>query len=63
MTDFLLCDEGSIAILTPMTEAAEDWVAEHLPEDAMRFGPGVVIEHRYVADIVDGLVADGLSIK
>lgn len=62
-TDFYLQDEGSIAILIPLSDAAEDWVAEHLPEDATRWGNGVVVEHRYVAPIVDGLTADGLSIE
>lgn len=61
-TDFTVRDEGSIFLLTPETPEADAWVAEHLPEDAMRFGKAVVIEHRYVSDIVDGIQADGLEV-
>lgn len=61
-TDFHLQDEGTIAILTPLTKEAEEWVDEHLPEDATRWGQGVVIEHRFVATILNALAVDGFSI-
>ena len=44
MTDFLFADHGSVTILTPLTVAAWDWVADHLPGDALTFGRGM-IEH------------------
>lgn len=63
MTDFLFANHGSVTILTPLTEAAQDWVAEHLPDDALTLGSGVVIEPRYVAPILEGLVDDGLTVS
>ena len=63
MTDFTLHNEGSIALLTPISEAGTEWVSQHIPEDAMRFAGAVVIEHRYVADIVAGITGDGLTIE
>jgi hypothetical protein len=60
--DFSYSDEGSIVLLTPITAAANDWVQEHLPGDAMRFGHSIVIEHRYADDILNGIVNDGLLI-
>lgn len=47
---------GSIAILTPTSPAAIAWCEEHLPEDAMRWGPnGYVIEPRYLEPILAAL--------
>ena len=61
--DFLFVDHGSICILNALTPGAVLWVAEHLPDDRMTFGPdGTVIEPRYVADIVSGIHADNLTI-
>jgi len=61
--DFLLCDEGSIFLLQPLTPAAVSWVEENLPEDRMTFGSAIVVEHRYIADIVRGAIADGLAVS
>ena len=36
--DFEFVEHGSICLLTPMTPAAHDWVQEHIPEDATRWG-------------------------
>lgn len=63
MTDFRFANHGSIAILTPLTEVADEWVAEHLPDDAMRWAGGVAIEPRYVEPILEGLQGDGLAIS
>lgn len=60
--DFYLVNGGSIFLLTPLTEAAKDWVNLHIPDDAQWFWPSVVIEHRYVDDILDGLTEDGLAV-
>ena len=64
MADFTLSGGGTVYILTPLTEAARQWVAEHIPDDAMRWGAdGVAIEHRYVDAIVTGIIADGLEVE
>ncbi len=61
--DFTLTFDGSIFLLTPMTEAAREWVGEHLPEDAAQWYGATVIEHRFVQDIVQGIVDAGLTGK
>lgn len=60
--DFLFADHGSIILLTPITEAALDWVAAHIPDDAQTFGGGIAIEHRYWPDIIWGINDDGLTV-
>lgn len=61
--DFHLDNHGSICILFADSDAAKQWVAEHIPSDAQTWGRnGTVIEPRYVATIVAGFQGDGLSI-
>jgi hypothetical protein len=63
MTDFLFRQDGSIALLTPRTEAAREWAGEHLPADAMTWGGAIVIEPRYVHDILTGILRDSLTLE
>lgn len=58
--DFIVQDEGTLVLLHPQTDAAREWVFQHLPSDAQRFGEAVVIEPRYVDDILFGIHNDGL---
>jgi len=60
--DFEVQNHGSIYLLRPLTEAARDWCNDNLPDDAPTFGHAYAIEHRYIRDIVEGALADGLSV-
>lgn len=61
--DFTIADEGTIYILTPHTKAAREWVAEKISQGHQEFCGGVVVEHRYILDIAEGIRGDGLSIN
>lgn len=61
-SDVIVSGGGSVYLLTPVTEAAKTWVAEHLPEDTLWLGPAVAVEHRYVQDVVQGMRDDGLVV-
>ncbi len=61
--DFLVTDHGTIFLLSPVTEAATEWADEHLPRDAMHFGDAIVVEHRFIFDIVRGFIDDGLTFE
>lgn len=63
MPDFSVETHGSIFLLRPLSDAACDWIAEHIPEDAQFFGDAIVVEHRYIADIVNGAINDGLRVS
>ena len=56
-------NHGSIFLLSTATPAGRAWVEEHLPADAMTFGGAIVVEHRYIVDIVAGAFADGLEVR
>lgn len=57
-------NHGSIYTLKLESDAAKTWADENLPQDAQRIGTsGIVIEHRYISDIVAGMRGDGLVVK
>lgn len=61
--DFTFANHGTITLLTPLSDNAADWCAEHLPEDAMRHGTAYVIEPRYAEPILADLDAEGYIIS
>ena len=61
--DFTVTNHGSLWLLTLITEAAQAWAAEHLPSDALRWGDhSIVVEPRYLENIVLGIQGDGLTV-
>lgn len=61
--DFLVENHGTIFLLQPLTPAANAWVNDHLPEDRMTFGGAVCVEHRFIRDIVTGIMGNGLRVS
>ena len=61
--DFLCENHGSLFLLFPLSQSAQSWVEEHLPTDVQWFGNAVVIEHRYVWTILEGIQNDGLAVS
>jgi len=66
MADFELSNHGTIFALTPKSEKARAWAAEHLSDDILRWDEdGLLINHRYIHAILgcarfDGFTCDGL---
>jgi hypothetical protein len=62
--DFELQNHGSIFLLIPQTPSARVWIDDHIGKDNgyQPHYPIVVIEHRYIADIVTGIQDDGLAV-
>jgi hypothetical protein len=63
--DFLVENHGSIFLLKPQTPSARSWLEEHIGQDNgyQPYWPSsVVVEHRYIADIVAGIQSDGLEV-
>jgi hypothetical protein len=59
--DLQFCNAGSFATMTPVTDRGRDWVEENVGEDTLCLGGAILIEHRYLEDIVLGARADGLT--
>lgn len=63
MADLQIQNHGSIFIMTPTSKAGHQWVDECIPVDATRWGQcSIVIEPRYLENIIDGACCAGLSI-
>ena len=61
--DVRVDNHGSIFIVTPCSPAGSEWVDDNLPTEAQRWGAnGVVVEHRYITPIVEGMLSDGLAV-
>jgi len=63
MSDFTVQNEGTIFLLVPNTPLAQEWIEEHIPDTAQYFGDAVVVEHRYIADIIEGIQQSGLEVR
>ena len=63
--DISIENHGSIFLITPLTPAAIAWIEENIGADNgyQPYFPAVVIEHRYIADIVAGIQNDGLIVQ
>ena len=63
--DFLLEKYSSIYLLRPVTEKARAWVQDDIGSDNgfQPYWPAVVIEHRYVGAILEGISSDGLAVS
>jgi hypothetical protein len=63
--DFSLENHGSIFLLIPQSTSARVWIDHHIGKDNgyQPYYPTVVIEHRYIADIVEGIRNDGLAVS
>lgn len=63
MADLSIQNEGTIFLLRAHTDAGKEWIAKHIPDDAQHFGGAVVVEHRFIGDIAQGAVNDGLEVE
>jgi hypothetical protein len=63
MVDIRGENHGSLYLLQPLTEQASDWLHQHVAENAQWFAWALVVEHRYISDIVRGAIAEGLTVR
>lgn len=62
-TDFSVVDGGSVALIVPQTQNAQDWVGENISEDRVCFGDGFGVEPRYLGELLAGIEESGLSVS
>lgn len=58
--DLQFSNPGPFALCYAETELGQKWLDENISQDALQWDGQIVIEHRYLADIVEGARADGL---
>lgn len=57
--DFVFQQEGNIYIINPTNQEAYDWLRSVISEDSTWIGRALAVEHRYIADIINGIHQDG----
>jgi hypothetical protein len=65
--DFTVFSDGphpSIYLLTPHTTAARAWLDENVQAESYQFiGTSLAVEHRFIAQIVEGIIAAGMEVR
>lgn len=62
VADFTIQNEGSIYLVHPHNTVAENHLVDHVDENATFHGDALVVEHRYIRDLAEGLLAAGFSV-
>ena len=53
----------SVFQIVPKTNAAKDWIRDNVQYEAyQKLGEALCVEHRYIADLVAGMVEEGLRV-
>ena len=60
--DFKVDNQGSIFLLHPLNDVAREWANEHQDNGYQPYWPSVLVEHRYIGEIVAGIQNDGLVV-
>ena len=60
--DPLVHGEGSVYLLRPTSRRGGRWIEEHVSEHRLEWAGAIVVEHRFIGDIVREAIADGLAV-
>jgi len=61
--DVEIAGGGTVYLFQPLTQAAQDWIAENVVGETTYFAGGLAVEHRYAANVADGMRHDGLVLE
>ena len=61
-TDIVVENHGSVFLLRPISDSGREWIEQNITErnGFQPYWPTVVVEPRYISDIVSGIQADHL---
>ena len=55
---FEIINQGSLALVKPLTEWSQNWWKDNVDDDAQMLGQYFVVEPRYLQNILEGFAAD-----
>jgi hypothetical protein len=61
-TDIWILPQGTLTLVRPLTQRASEWINQHLQDHSQWFGPALIIEHQYLANLLPGMIEDGLHV-
>lgn len=53
----------TVFILCANNDEAKAWLDENVQDDAQYFGRGIVVEHRYLDDLLEGIRGEGFTVE
>jgi hypothetical protein len=62
-TDLLVHGHSSVYLLRATSRRGQLWLDEHIFDDHQEWAGAIVVEHRYVVDIVAGAREAGLEMR
>ncbi len=54
---------GSICLVTPLTKECRTWLRDNVQDDATWYGCSLVVEPRFLDNLVTGMTFDGLVVR
>jgi hypothetical protein len=60
--DLLVHGYSSTYLLRAASRRGQRWIHRHISDDCQEWAGAIVVEHRYIGDIVRGALADGLRV-
>jgi hypothetical protein len=54
--------QGTLTLVRPITQRASEWIGRHVQDNSQWFGPALVIEHHNLANLLPGMIEDGLHV-
>ncbi len=61
--DVTIQNEGSICLAHLNTDAAREWVSENVSDESQYFGQALVVEPRYLDNLIAGMCESGLTVE
>jgi hypothetical protein len=61
-TDIWILPQGTLTLVRPLTQRASEWISQHVQDDPQWFGPALVLECDYLADLLNRMIEDGLHV-
>ena len=61
--DIYVENHGTLILVRPATPVAKSWIEENVSDEATFWAGALVVEPRYVHDLLRGMKADGLEIN
>ncbi len=61
--DVTIQNEGSIYLAHLNTDAAREWVNENVSDESQYFGQALVVEPRYLDNLIAGMCEAGLTVE
>jgi hypothetical protein len=62
--DFRIEDQGTIVLVTPLTEGAREWVDANVQLEGWQWlGGSFAVDHRMAQALIDGIEDEGFAVR